>query len=60
MNLDNTGRLQRTENVFYIVIATSFFGMMMMFIGMVVLFRSNGMFPAKIKLLGKDALKLKQ
>ena len=59
MNLDNTGKLQSTKNVFYIVIATSFGGMFMMFVGLITVFRHNGMFPAKIDLLKKDALKLK-
>jgi Mg2+ and Co2+ transporter CorA len=59
MNLDNTGKLQDTKNVFYIVIATSFGFMILMFVGMIWVFRSNGMFPAKITLSDQDAVKLK-
>jgi len=58
MNLDNTGKLQDTPNVFNIVIATSFGGMMLMFAMFVVYFRSNGMFPARIALQQKDEAKL--
>lgn len=57
MNLDNTGKLQRTPHVFHIVIATSFGGMMLLFCGFVVYFRTNGMFPAKIALQQKDEIK---
>ena len=59
MNLDNTGKLQQTKNVFYTVIAVSTACMVVMFFGFIVMFRRNGMFPAKISLLEKDALKLK-
>lgn len=59
MNLDNTGKLQSTPNVFYTVIATSTGCMILMFVGMIYVFRHNGMFPAKIALHTRDAQKLK-
>jgi len=57
MNLDNTGKLQSTPHVFYIVIATSFGGMIILFLMFVFYFRSNGMFPARIALQQKDEVK---
>jgi len=57
MNLDNTGKLQETKGVFNIVIAASTGAMILLFLGMVVVFKRNGMFPRRLALLDKDAAK---
>jgi Mg2+ and Co2+ transporter CorA len=58
MNLDNTGKLQSTPHVFNTVIVVSAFGMVCLFATLICLFRRNGVFPAKITLLDRDAEKL--
>jgi ABC-type branched-subunit amino acid transport system permease subunit len=60
MNLDNTGTLQSTPHVFNTVIAASSLGMVCLFATLVSLFRRKGVFPAKIKLNGRDAEKLRR
>ena len=58
MNLDNTlNGIQQHRHGFYTVTAASFGGMCIMFFLLVWVFRRNGMFPTKITLLNKDALK---
>jgi Mg2+ and Co2+ transporter CorA len=59
MNLDNTGKLQQTKNVFNTVIAATTGVMIIMFCGMYYMFQRSGMFPAKISLATRDAVRLK-
>jgi len=60
MNLDNTGKLQETKGVFYTVIGTSTSAMCLLFLGMVLYFKNNGMFPRRLALRIKDALRLQK
>ena len=57
MNLDNTEELQHTKNVFYIVIVASVASMVLLFVTLILLLRWSGMYPKRLFLLRKDALK---
>lgn len=59
MNLDNTGKLQRTKHVFNTTIAVTTGVMILMFCGMYYMFQRSGMFPAKISLDAKDKVRLR-
>lgn len=57
MNLDNTGKLQRTPHVFGSVIVLSLFWMTCLFCGLIFIFRRTGVFPTKIVLSNYDMRK---
>ena len=59
MNLDNTGKLQSTPDVFVTVIFSSLVAMGVMFVGLIVYFKRTKLFPAKIRLEKKDKLRLR-
>lgn len=59
MNLDNTLTIQNTPHLFYTVIGASSTVMVMAFAGMVTLFKKNGTFPRRLKLVNREMFKFK-
>jgi len=59
MNLDNTVTIQETPHLFYTVIGASTGVMMLVFAGMIALFKRNGTFPKRLKIVNKDMFRFK-
>lgn len=59
MNLDNTLTIQNTPHLFYAVIGGTSVVMLVGFAGMVALFKRNGTFPRRLKLVNRDMFKFR-
>ncbi len=59
MNLDNTHTIEHTTGGFYTVTAVATVGLIVLFVSMWVVLRSNGTFPRRMVLLEEDAVKLR-